>query len=160
MEIGTQTVHVLAVTAHPTRAWTSQQARNLLMDLGDRAARFQFLIRDRDSKFTAAFGGVFAGNGTRVIRTPIRSPRANCFGERFVGTLRRECLDHLLIHGEQHLRKVQAEDARHYNVYRPHQARSQRPPLHEADQPTIDATARIKRRQAVGGLISEYRRAA
>ena len=79
-----------------------------------------------------------------MIRTPIRSPRANCFAEQFVGTLRRECLDHLLIHGEQHLRKVLAEYTRHYNVHRPHQARSQRPPLHKADQPPIDATARIR----------------
>jgi hypothetical protein len=159
MEIQTRRVYILGITAHPTGAWTAQQARNLLMELGERAGQFEFLIRDRDNKFTAVFDEVFAGNGTRVIKTPVRSPRANSFAGRFAGTLRRECLDHLLIIGEQHLRKVLAEYARHYNGHRPHQARHQRPPLHEPGQ-AIDVTARIERRQAVGGLISEYRRAA
>ena len=159
MEIETRRVHILGVTEHPTGAWTAQQARNLLMDLGERAGRFKFLIRDRDSKFTAAFDEVFAGNGMRIIKTPVRSPRANSFAERYVGTLRRECLDHLLIYGERHLRQILAEYSRHYNEHRPHQSREQRPPLHEPGQ-TIDVTARIKRRQVVHGLISEYSRAA
>ena len=119
MEIETGAVHVLGVTAHPTGARTAQQARNLLMNLGERAGRLRFLIRDRDSKFTATFDEVFAGNGTRVIKTPVRSPRANAIAERFAGTLKRECLDHLLILGEGHLRKVLAESARHYNGHRP-----------------------------------------
>jgi transposase InsO family protein len=159
MEIQTRRVHILGVTAHPTGAWTAQQARNLLMDIGERAERFKFLIRDRDSKFTTAFDEVLAGHGARIIKTPVRSPQANSFAERYVGTLRRECLDHLLIHGQQHLRQVLAEYAQHYNEHRPHQAQEQRPPLHEPGQP-IDLIARINRRHAVQGLISEYRRAA
>jgi transposase InsO family protein len=159
MEIGTRRVHILGVTAQPTGPRTAQHARNLLMDLGERAARFKFLIRDRDSKFTMAFDQVLAGNGARIIKTPVRSPRANSYAERYAGTLRRECLDHLLIHGERHLRRMLAEYARHYNEHRPHQSREQRPPLHEPGQP-IDMTARIKRTHVVHGLINEYRRAA
>ena len=159
MEIQTRRVHILGITAHPTGAWTAQQARNLLMELGERTSRFRFLIRDRDGKFTAAFDEVFVSSGVRVIKTPVRSPQANSFAERYVGTLRRECLDHLLIHGEQHLRRVLAEYAQHYNEHRPHQSREQRPPLHEPGQP-IDMTARIVRTHVVHGLISEYRRAA
>ena len=136
-----------------------QQARNLFMDLGARADMFRFLIRDRDSKFTAAFDDVFTDNGVRIIKTPVRSPRANSFAERYVGTLRRECLEHLLIHCEQHLWRVLTEYARHYNEHRPHQSREQRPALHEPGQ-VADVTARIKRTHVVQGLISEYRRAA
>ena len=159
MEIQTRTVHVLGVTADPAGTWTAQQARNLLMDLGERASRFRFLIRDRDSKFTTAFDGVFAGNGRRVIRTPVRSPRANSFAERFAGTLRRECLDHVLILGERHLRNILAEYARHCNGHRPRQGLQQEPPQRHPGN-TIEITARIERRQVLGGLISEYHRAA
>ena len=159
MEIQTRRVHVLGVTAHPTETWTTQQARNLLMNLGTRANQIRFPIRDRDSKFTAAFDNVFSGNGARIIKTPVRSPRANSFAERYVGTLRRECLDHLLIYGEGHLWRILAGYTRHYNEHRPHQSREQRPPLHEPGQ-AVDMTTRISHRQVVHGLISEYRRAA
>ena len=159
MEIQTRVVHILGVTAHPTGAWTVQQARNLLMDLGDRAGQFKFFIRDRDSKFTSTFDEVLAGNGTRVIRTPVRSPRANSFAERFVGTLRREFLDHMLILGEGHLRKILAEYTRHYNGHRPHQGLQQEPPFRQPGH-VLDITSRIEHRQVLGGLISEYRRAA
>jgi putative transposase len=125
------------------------------MELGERAGQFRFLIRDRDSKFTAAFDDVFAGNGTRVIKAPVRSPRANSFAGRFAGTLRRECLDHVLILGEQHLRGVLAECARQYNGHRPRQGRQQESPLRQHGR-AVGITARIERRQVLGGLISEY----
>jgi putative transposase len=159
MDIETRAVHILGVTAHPTGAWTAQQARNLFMDLGERAERFKFLVRDGDGKFTAAFDEVFAGNGTRVIRMPVRSPRANAFAERFVGTLRRECLDHMLVLGERHLREVLAEYAGHYNGHRPHQALQQEPPLRQPSR-VVDIATRIERKKVLGGLITEYRNAA
>jgi putative transposase len=155
LEIETRLVRILGVTANPSGAWTAQQARNLLMDLGERADRFKFLIRDRDGKFTKAFDEVFADTGVRVIKSPVRSPRANSYAERYVETLRRECL----VQGEQHLREILAEYERHYNNHRPHQAREQRPPLHEPGEATVPAT-RIKRQQTVQGLINEYERAA
>ena len=128
IEHGRRRVHIVGITAHPTGAWVTQQARNLFMDLGDRADRFRFLIRDRDSKFTATFDAVFAGADIRIIRTPIQAPRANALAERFIGTLRRECLDHLLITGPRHLDVVLREYVQHYNTHRPHRSLHQRPP--------------------------------
>ena len=116
VEHGRRRVHIVGITAHPTGTWVTQQARNLLINLGDRTDRFRFLIRDRDSKFTATFDAVFAGADIRIIRTPIRAPRANAIAERFIGTLRRQCLDHLLITGPRHLDVVLREYAQHYNT--------------------------------------------
>jgi hypothetical protein len=159
MEIETRRVHLLGITSNPTGAWTTQRAPNLLMDLGERVGAFRFLIRDRDGKFPRSFDEAFTVSGVWIIKTPVRSPRANAFAERFVGTLRRECLDHLLICGERHLRTVLAEYERHFNHHRPHQGRSFRPPLHDPSE-VIDMTSRIHRRRTVTGLINEYRRAA
>ncbi|MFC7592212.1 integrase core domain-containing protein [Nonomuraea antimicrobica] len=114
MEIETRRVRILGVTAHPTGAWTAQQARNLLIELGERADRFRFLIRDRDGKFGREFDEVLAGVDVHIVKIPPRSSRANAFAERFVGTLRRERLDHLLVHGERHLQQVLAKYERHY----------------------------------------------
>jgi putative transposase len=122
IEHGGRRVHIAGITAHPTGAWVTHQARNLVMELGDHVDRFRFLIRDRDSKFTTAFDAVFTGADIRIIRTPIRAPRANAIAERFIGTLRRECLDHLLIIGPRHLTAVLREYIEHYNGHRPHRA--------------------------------------
>jgi transposase InsO family protein len=138
-------VHLAGITAHPTGEWVTQQARNLLMDLGDRADRLRFLIRDRDSKFTTAFDAVFTGADLRIIRTPIRAPRANAIAERFIGTLRRECLDHILITGQRHLDLVLREYVQHFNTHRPHRSLDQRPPA--GDTRTSSGTAsRVLRR--------------
>ena len=155
IEHGTRRVHVAGITAHPTGAWVAQQARNLLMDLGDRAERLRFLIRDRDSKFTAAFDAVFAGASIRIIRTPVRAPRANAIAERWIGTLRRECLDHMLITGQRHLATVLEEYVEHYNTHRPHRALDQHPPAGRTPPPS-GATVRPLRRDRLGGLVHEY----
>jgi transposase InsO family protein len=148
-------VHLAGITAHPTGAWVAQQARNLLMDLDDRADQFRFLIRDRDSKFTAAFDGVFTGADIRIINTPVRAPRANAIAERFIGTLRHECLDHLLIIGTRHLTAVLREYIDHYNGHRPHRALHQQPPG-GGTPPRSEAVLRPLRRDPLGGVIHEY----
>ena len=155
IEHGRRRVHIAGITAHPTGAWVTQQARNLLMDLGDRAEQFRFLIRDRDSKFTAAFDAVFAGADIRIIRTPVRAPRANAIAERWIGTLRRECLDHLLITGPRHLAAVLHEYVEHYNTHRPHRSLDQHPPAGRTPPPS-GATVRPLRRDRLGGLLHEY----
>jgi hypothetical protein len=159
MEVQTPAMPVLGVTAQSERALDGPAGPEPSWTSARGSAPFRFLIRDRDGKFTAAFDDVFSGNGTQVIRTPVRSPRANSFAERYVGTLRRECLDHLLIHGERHLRTVLAEFESHYNHHRPHRSRSLHPPVHNPGKAT-DMTARINCRTTIGGLINEYHRAA
>ena len=114
IELGSRRVHLAGVTAHPTGPWVAQQARNLLLDLGDRAAVFRFLIRDRDTKFTRAFDDVWRSTGVQISCTPIRAPNANAVAERWVGTVRRECLDHLLIVGRPHLVHVLRAYVEHY----------------------------------------------
>jgi transposase InsO family protein len=155
IEHGRRRVHLAGITAHPTGEWVAQQARNLLIDLGDRAEQFRFLIRDRDSKFTAAFDAVFAGADIRIIRTPVRAPRANAIAERFIGTLRRECLDRLLITGPRHLTQVLQEYIEHYNTHRPHRSLHQQPPT-GATPPPSRAALRPLRRDRLGGLVHEY----
>ncbi|MCW2933938.1 MAG: Integrase catalytic region [Actinomycetia bacterium] len=161
IEVGTRHVHVLGVTARPDGAWTVQQARNLLMDLGERAAGFRFLIRDRAGQFTEAFDAVLSGAGIEVVKIPPRSPRANAYSERWVRTARAEVTDRMLITGPRHLLAVLDEYVTHYNQHRPHRARNLRPPDHDdITAPATDLTARIRRRKVLGGLIHEYERAA
>ena len=156
IEHGTRRVHLAGITAHPTGQWVAQQARNLLMNLKDHADGFRFLIRDRDTKFTAAFDAVFTAGGVRIIKTPIRAPRANAIAERWISSARRECLDRMLITGERHLRLVLSEYVEHYNVHRPHRTLCQSPPAGRERSPTMAPNVRVLRRDRLGGLIREY----
>ena len=159
LEVGHRYMHVLGITAHPDGPWTTQQARNLVMDLGERAVRFRFLVRDRAGQFTASFDAVFADAGIEVVKIPPRCPRANCYAERFVLTARTELTDRMLIFGERHLRSVLAQYSVHYNRQRPHRALQLRPPRPKSPVPE-PVHGRIRRRPILGGLINEYEPAA
>jgi transposase InsO family protein len=148
-------VHVLGATAHPTAGWVAQQSRNLLMDLGERAGSFKFMIRDRDSKFTALFDEVFRAEGIRIVRTAAQAPRMNAIMERWVGSVRRELLDRILIVNAAHLRKVLTEYEDHFNAHRPHRALNQASPLRPLPDP-VNADIKVIRRDRLGGLINEY----
>jgi putative transposase len=145
IEVSSRYAHILGVTTNPDGLWTVQQIRNLLMELGDRAAEFRFLVRDRAGQFTASFDALLADAGIAAVKIPPRSPRANAFAERFVLTVRTDVTDRMLIFGERHLRAVLTEYARHYNQRRPHRALHLHPP--QPDHPVTDiSTERIRRR--------------
>ncbi|WP_330275935.1 integrase core domain-containing protein [Lentzea sp. NBC_00516] len=159
MEVGTRYVHILGTTTNPDGLWTTQQARNFLMALDDRANEFRFLVRDRAGQFTASFDSVLADAGIDVVKIPPRCPQANCYAERFVGTVRRELTDRLLVINERHLNSVLNRYASHYNHRRPHRARHHTPP--RPDHPAGDPGCRsVRRRRVLGGLINEYEPAA
>jgi len=156
IELASRRVHLAGCTTNPTGAWVTQQARNL--SFTGILERTRLLIHDRDSKFTAAFDEVFRSEGIRVIQTPVRAPQANAYAERFVRTVRAECLDWLLILGRRHLENMLRIYAAHYNVERPHRSLALlRPDGASCEQ---SAAAALDRRDLLGGLIHEYRAAA
>ena len=160
LEVGTRRVHILGVTRHPTGEWVTQQARNLLIAFGERAHGFRFLVRDRDTKFTASFDAVFADVGIAVLRSPPRAPKANAYAERWVGTIRHECLDRMLIFGERQLVHVLTKYENHYNTHRPHRALEQLPPIVVVGLDRAGGEDAVRRTEILGGLINEYRHAA
>ena len=159
LEVGDRYLHVLGVTAHPDGPWTTQQARNLVMDLGEQVARFRFLVRDRAGQYAGSFDAVLADAGIEVVKIPPRCPRANCFAERFVLTVRAEVTDRMLIFGVRHLRAVLARYAVHDNGQRPHRSLKLRPPRPESPVPE-SVHGRIRRQSVLGGLINQYEPAA
>jgi len=163
IELDTRRVYVSGITASPIGEWVVQQARNLCIVLAEQTRPVRFLIRDRDAKFTASFDEVFHADGIRVIRTPIRAPRANAFAERFVGTVRRECLDRMLIFHRRQLEKVLSEFVDHYNTHRPHRSLDQMSPVPRAPVPVqkwCPDAKQLRRIDRLGDLIHEYELAA
>jgi putative transposase len=162
IELSSRRVHLAGVTAHPDAGWVSQQARQFAWSLTERPLPPRFLIRDRDSKFSGAFDEVFSSEGIAIIKTPVQAPKANAYAERFVGTIRRECLDWTLIIGRRQLERVLRVYVDHYNTHRPHRSLRLDPPQ---PRPTLRLAGgpdplRVRRRDRLGGLIHEYRAAA
>jgi putative transposase len=160
VELSTRRVHLLGITAHPTGDWVAQQARNLLMDLADRTDPIKFLLRDRDSKFTRAFDAIFASEGIRILLTPPQAPRTNAIAERWVGSLRRELLDRMLILSRHQLHHAVTEYVDHYNAHRPHRSLDQAAPLKALSHPANEGKVRVLRRDRLGGVMHEYTQAA
>ncbi|WP_277030684.1 integrase core domain-containing protein [Actinacidiphila oryziradicis] len=159
LEVGTRRVHILGLTPHPRAIRVAQLARNLLADLGERACAFRYLPRDRNDKYTQTFDTAFTAQDITILKSAPQAPPMNAHAERFVRTARTECTDRLLIHDEQHLRKVLAEYAEHYNTARPHRALQLRAPADDPDVIPLP-TQRIEHRGILNGLIHEYRNAA
>ena len=160
IELDTRRVYLSGITSNPVGEWVTQQARNLSFGLTARSQSATFIIRDRDTKFTSSFDEVFCTEGIRVIKTPVRSPRANAFAERFVGTVRRECTDWILIFERKHLEQVLVEYVAHYNDHRPHRSLDQRAPRTLKLKPTqIDKPdpTQLHRNAVLSDLIHEYR---
>jgi putative transposase len=170
IELDRRRVWITGVTDHPHGAWVTQRARNVTGDLEDEGVHIEFTLRDRDTKYVSSFDTVFTGTGAAVLRTPYRTPNANAHAERFVRTIRAECLDHVLIVNARHLERVLRTYLRHYNGHRPHQEISQetpgagsetrvtasRPSIGDTDQPHPHRPPRIRRNDRLGGLIHEY----
>ena len=158
IELSTRRVHLAGMTENPDGAWTAQQARNFVFSLPERERPLELLIRDNDGKFTRAFDTVFNTEAIRVIHTPVRAPKANAAAERFVGTVRRECLDWLLIANCRHLQHVLREFIDHYNSHRPHRALGLTPPEPRPLAGALETprAAAIRRHDRLGGLIHQY----
>jgi putative transposase len=162
IELGSRRVHLGGCTANPDAAWVTQQARNFAVTMPEDGAPFRFLVRDRDSKFTRAFDHVFRSEGIRTLRTPVRAPRANAYAERWVRTVRTECLDWLLILSRRHLERVLHVYVGHYNHHRPHRGLALAPPEPRPQREPVGSTvaAHVRRRDLLGGLLHEYYQAA
>jgi putative transposase len=157
IEHASRRIRILGMTPHPTGAWVTQQARNLLMDLDGTAETINFLIRDRDTKFTAAFDDVFQAAHIRILRSPVQAPRANAIMERWIGGCRRELLDRTLIWNRRHLLRVLRPYEAHHNEHRPHRSLGQAAPLKPLPDAVVDLGAfRAHRRDLIGGVIHEY----
>jgi putative transposase len=157
IELGTRRVHFAGCTTHPTSTWVTQQARQVMWELVDREPRIHFLFRDRDTKFTPTFDTVFRSEGIHIIRTPVRAPNANCYAERWIRSVREECLDKLLILREGHLRRVMRDYIAYYNTARPHQGLDQNIPIPRS---LADVHGPIRCRKVLGGIIHDYYREA
>ncbi len=157
IEHATRRIRILGVTLHPSGEWTAQQARNLMMDLGEQGHRVKFMIRDRGSNYTAAFDAVLAGAGTRTVLCNVRTPRMNAIAERWIGGCRRELLDRTLIWNPAHLRWILRDYETHHNQHRPHRSLDSAAPLQPLPEPVDLEQYRVRKHARVGGLINEYR---